>query len=209
MLVYERIMEKAKVLEVGCASGYFGKKLIEKKCRVWGVEKDCKEAKKASSKFEEVFILDLDDITNQIPGYIRKNSFDYILFMDILEHLKDPASVLSFFSTYLKNTGKIIISVPNIAFISIRLALLRGKFSYTDQGIMDNTHLRFFTKDTLFALIKKSELIIEDLEISSGFSQISVIGKYLDKIPKYWQYIISKKFPSLLGYQFIAICRKK
>lgn len=203
MLVYEKIRPGSEVLDVGCATGYFAKKLKEKNCKVWGIETDKESAKIAKKYCQDVYVANLEKI-NMLPF---KKRFDYILLLDVVEHLQNPKPALSFLKGYLKKTGVLIISTPNIAFISIRLALLFGKFKYTKMGIMDENHIHFFTKKTFLELIKKSGLKLLELDTASGFSQITKIGNYLNYIPKYWQYKITKLWDTLLGYQFIAICK--
>ncbi len=210
-LVLERIKPNSKILDLGCARGYFAKELLKKNCRVWGVDSDKEAIEEAKKYYVEAQVADLDSISpgrspfGHLPG-VKDFKFDYILLLDVLEHLKNPEKLLKSFKKYLKNDGKIIISVPNIAFLSIRLALLRGKFDYQKTGIMDESHLHFYTKKTLIDLITKCGLRIIDFDTASGFSQITLIGKYLNRIPKYWQYKITKLFPTLLGYQFIIVC---
>jgi 2-polyprenyl-3-methyl-5-hydroxy-6-metoxy-1,4-benzoquinol methylase len=202
-IIINEIKEDSKVMDIGCSSGYIAKKLKKKNCRVWGVDKDHNAIVMARKYCEEVVEGDIE----RIIGFpIPKKFFDYILILDVLEHLIEPRKTLKLIKPYLKNGGEIIISVPNIAFISIRLALFRGKFNYQKMGILDETHLRFFTQETLLSLISKSGLRLKKVDYSSGFSQITVFGKYLNYIPKYWQYKITKIFSSLLAYQFIAFC---
>lgn len=202
MLVYGMIEEGSKVLDVGCATGYIAQKLKEKNCKIWGAEIDKEAARTAKRYCEDIVIADLGKI-KKLP--FNNNFFDYILLLDVLEHLKSPDYLLELIKPHLKKNGKIIISVPNIAFISIRIALLLGRFDYKEMGIMDETHLRFFTQKTFLELMAKSNLKLLELDFSSGFSQITKIGKYLNHIPKYWQYQISKFWPTLLAYQFIAV----
>lgn len=207
MLVFGRIKEGSKVLDVGCSGGYFARELKKKNCRVWGIEIDRKAAEQAEKYCEKVVAGDVKRFaSSHLAGGMI---FDYILFLDVLEHLKDPEKVLKSFIPYLNKKGKIIISVPNVAFISIRLALLRGKFNYRNQGILDENHLHFFTKKTLLKLIKDSNLRLEEFDAASGFSQITLIGKYLNYIPKLWQYRITEIFDTLLAYQFVAVCRRQ
>lgn len=206
MLVYDLIKNGSKVLDVGCAEGYFAKELQKKNCSVWGIEIDSYAAKKAKKFCKEVFVRDIDKI-NTLP--LKKGFFDYILLLDIIEHLKDQLSLLKFIQLYLKKGGSIIISTPNIAFISIRLGLLTGHFDYQKMGIMDKTHLHFYTKTSLQEIIKNSGLVVDKIDVASGFSQITLCGKYLNHIPKYWQYNITKLWDTLLAYQFIALCSIK
>lgn len=203
MLVWDKITENNRVLDLGCASGYFAKELLKKNCRVWGIDADEQVVKEAKKYCIDAKVIDFDDI-DTLP--FKKSFFDYILLLDILEHLRNPDKLLKLLRKYLKRDGKIIISVPNVAFISIRLALLRGKFDYRKIGIMDETHLHFYTKKSLIDLIRKSGWKIVDFDTASGFSQITLIGKYLKHIPKYWQYRITKLMPTVLGYQFIGVC---
>ncbi len=224
MLVYERIKSGSDVLDVGCATGYFAKELMKKNCKVWGIDWDKNAIKEAKKYCEEVYMVDLERISD--PSTIRgvmasqvqpatsevssgflpfKKKFDYILLLDVIEHIKNPESVLNILKKYLKKNGKIIVSTPNIAFISIRLSLLFGKFNYQKMGIMDENHIHFYTKKTLLELINKCGLKLLELDTASGFSQITKIGKYLNYIPKYWQYKITKIFDTLLGYQFVAV----
>ena len=202
-LVWERIGEKSNILDLGCARGYFAKDLLKKNCRVWGIDADKEAIAEAKKYCVETKVVDLDN-SNSLP--FKNNSFDYILLLDVLEHLRNPEKLLKSLKRYLKMDGKVIISVPNIAFLSIRLALLWGKFDYKKTGIMDESHLHFYTKKTLIDLITKCGLKIIDFDTASGFSQITLIGKYLNHVPKYWQYRITKLFPAILGYQFIAVC---
>ncbi len=194
------------VLDVGCATGYFAKKLQEKNCRVWGIEIDQKAAKKAAKYCEKVVVGDIDEM-DSLP--FNKNFFDYILILDTLEHLVDPKKALKLVIPYLKKTGKIIISVPNSAHIFIRTNLLFGKFNYEKQGLMDETHLHFFTKKTILEIVKMANLNIVDLDYSADFGQIPILGKFLKKIPKKYQYIVTCILNTLLAVQFILICQKK
>ncbi len=201
-LVFEKIRPDSKVLDLGCASGYFAKELLKKNCRVWGIDADKEAVAEAKKYCVDAKVMDLDEFS---PRFNR-GAFDYILLLDVLEHLRNPDKLLKSLRNYLEKEGTIIISVPNVAFISLRLALLRGKFEYQKTGIMDESHLHFYTKKALIDLITKCGLKIVDFDAASGFSQITLIGKYLNSIPKYWQYRITKLFPTLLGYQFIIVC---
>lgn len=206
-LVVERIKEYSKVLDVGCATGYIAKKLkLTKNCNVWGIEKNNNAVILAQQYYEKVKVGDIESL-KKLP--FKKNFFDYILLLDILEHVKNHNYVLNLLKPYLRQNGQIIISTPNIAFISIRLALLFGRFNYHKQGILDESHTHFFTKKSLLDLINKNDLNLIDFDSACGFSQIILIGKYLNKIPKYLQYYITRCLDALLAYQFIAICNFK
>lgn len=200
-LIYDKIPASSAVLDVGCATGYFAHELKKKNCKTWGMDIDSEALKLAKKNCEKVFQADLNTV-KAFP--FKKSSFDAILLMDVIEHLINPNQLLSGIKQYLKPSGKLILSTPNIAFISMRFALLRGKFEYTKMGIMDETHVKFYTKKTLLELLSKNGWKLQTLDMSSGFSQITAIGKYLNYIPKSVQYQITKNFDTLLAYQFIG-----
>ena len=137
-----------KILDVGTAEGYLGALLKENGHRVIGIERDELLAAKARTHYEYLHVSDIEQF-----DFPYRDEFDFILFADVLEHLRDPASVLSRSLKSLKPTGDIIISVPNVANIAVRLGLLFGRFDYKDRGILDRTHLRFFTLETLKKLL--------------------------------------------------------
>ena len=103
-------------------------------------------------------LLDLD---GPLPKF--KEPFDVMIFGDVLEHLKNPLAVLRQLATSLKEDGAIIISLPNIANIYVRLSLLVGRFDYQERGILDRTHLRFFTRKTFCRFLQDAGLEAEEL----------------------------------------------
>lgn len=100
-----------------------------------------------------------------IDTIIAAGPFDTILCLDILEHLRDPWTVVNNLATALAAGGAIVISVPNVNNRGILMPLLvRGKWELTDQGLLDRTHLRWFTKQSLIAMVKQSGLVVERVE---------------------------------------------
>ncbi|OGL46169.1 MAG: hypothetical protein A2W05_06165 [Candidatus Schekmanbacteria bacterium RBG_16_38_10] len=187
MRITNMVRQGSIVLDVGCASGYLANRLkVEKKCLVYGIEIDSEMAARASNSCEKVFLGDIENLCLPERYY---NFFDYIIFGDVLEHTKSPEIVLNNYLKYLKkDTGNIIISLPNCAYWLMRLSLLFGKFNYKDCGIMDRTHLRFFTKKTAIEMIKKCNLEITGI-------------KYPGRISHY-----VRIFPALFAYQFLFLC---
>ena len=151
--VLSMIPSGVTVLDVGCATGALGSRLGEKGCRTIGLEIDPSACRLAAETCDGVVRF---DVTTGLFLPFRPSTFDYIVFADILEHLLDPGRLLSIAAKYLRPGGKLVISTPNIAHWRMRLSLLRGRFDYTDYGILDKTHLRFFTKNTLRELIAES-----------------------------------------------------
>jgi methionine biosynthesis protein MetW len=157
----------ARVLELGCASGYISRLLMDERgAEVVGVEIDPRAAQEARAKGIRVFEGSLSD-----PAFRASlgTGFDVVMATDVLEHLPDPAPVLAAMRSWLKPSGVAIIAVPNVATWRIRAQLFfRGDFEYQDEGILDRTHLHFFTWDTLHALVRAQGWRIEDTFID-GF----------------------------------------
>ncbi len=145
------------VLEVGCATGYFTKALSDRGCRVVGIEFDAEAAVLAEKWAERVIVGDLDAGT--LWQDLEGEQFDAITFGDVLEHLRDPLATLRAAVHTLKPSGVVAISIPNVAHGDVRMALLEGDFQYHETGLLDRTHLRFFTKTELWSLITEAGLV--------------------------------------------------
>lgn len=159
MAVIRQIKEGSEVLDIGCASGILGATISKyKNCIVDGIEYD-KEAVKIASKknsYRDVFNFSISDTTDEkYKKFVKLNrKYDFIVFADVLEHLVNPWNALVNASLMLKKNGKIVISLPNIAHLDIIKALINHEFNYTRYGILDQTHLRFFTSSSFLDMIK-------------------------------------------------------
>ena len=151
-----------KVIDFGCATGYFARLLNHRECEVFGVEINPDAAKKAEAYCQEVKIANLDQVS--VTDIYPDQKFDVAVFGDVLEHLYDPWKVLSEVRHILKPDGFVVASIPNIAHGAIRLALLQGYFDYSEIGLLDNTHIRFFTRDTVQKLFEQSGFVIEQMD---------------------------------------------
>ena len=147
-----------RVLEVGCATGYFTKALSDRGCQVVGIELDPEAAAIAEKWAERVVIGNLDAGT--LWSELEREQFDAITFGDVLEHLRDPLATLRAAVRTLKPSGIVAISVPNIAHGDVRMTLLNGDFPYSDKGLLDRTHVHFFTKRALDEMIKEAGLVL-------------------------------------------------
>jgi SAM-dependent methyltransferase len=136
-----------QVLEVGPATGYVTKVLQQRGCRVWCIENDAEAAKAAAEFCERMIVANVETV--DFKSTFPDERFDVVTFGDVLEHLVDPMGVLMRVKDVLKPGGYVVASVPNIAHASIRLSLLKGQFQYTEMGLLDRTHLRFFTRESL------------------------------------------------------------
>lgn len=105
----------------------------------------------ARSYCEELLIWDLETNWSDSLG---KETFDYVIAADVIEHLRDPLKCLTMIKKFLSNDSQLLISLPNIAYGGIIAALFCGQFPYADKGILDETHLRFFTKDSMFPCLE-------------------------------------------------------
>jgi len=136
-----------RILDVGCGEGRFGQRLKEKlNAEVWGVELVPLAADVARDRLDRVLC---GDITQQLIN-IRDHYFDCIIFNDVIEHLMDPYRVLIAIKQKLTREGVVVCSIPNIRYFRNLFDLaVRGEWRYQDSGILDKTHLRFFTKKSI------------------------------------------------------------
>ena len=142
------------VLDMGCATGNMGKKLLEigKAKEVIGMELFEAAALEASKHYKKVHVGDVEMMTLDYEAY-----FDYVICGDILEHLKDPYTVVKRACRWLKPGGSILVCLPNVRNYRVLKALVfRGEWEYVSAGIMDRTHLRFFTKSSLRCMVEEA-----------------------------------------------------
>jgi O-antigen biosynthesis protein len=156
------IGKNKQVVDFGCATGYFARLMTRQECIITGVEINQDAANAAKQYCQEVIVADLDFVS--VTEILPDRRFDVAVFGDVLEHLRDPWQVLRDTKQILTKDGYIVASIPNIAHGAIRLALLQGKFEYTELGILDNTHLRFFTRKTVEDLLENSGYLLKDLQ---------------------------------------------
>lgn len=159
--ISEIIPDNAKVLDIGAGNGLLACVLREKHKEIIidGIEPNHFAADLASKNyrhFYQGFAQDFIDIIN-------REDYDFIVLADVLEHVNDPLALLLDLSSGLSNKTKIIISVPNIAFGAIRIGLMNGEFDYVDSGILEKTHVRFFTLKTIEMLVSNINMKIEKL----------------------------------------------
>ncbi len=189
-----------RILDVGTADGYLGAILKEHGHYVAGVERDPRLAENARRSYDRFYQVDVVDF-----DFPERHEYDLIIFADVLEHLADPAAVLRRCLAALKQDGKIIISVPNVANFVIRLSLLFGRFEYRDRGIIDRTHLRFFTLRTLTNLLQECGLNIGRIVATPIPLQLvwSVTNRHFFAPLHYCHFQLVRLWKTLLGYQFV------
>jgi SAM-dependent methyltransferase len=200
--VVARERKPVKILDVGAASGYLGKIWKRNGHYVAGIEYDPAAAERAREYYDAFQVADVE--TYEFP--FRKE-FDYIVFADVLEHLRDPAAVLLRCLPALKESGKLIISVPNVANWVIRLSLLLGKFDYMDRGILDRTHLRFFTLRTVKELMSEAscdilEMIPTPLPVQLAFPLTR--SRFFAPLHEAHS-ALTRSWKALFAYQFVVV----
>ena len=135
------------VLDVGCSTGAFGHSLraLGRGLTTWGLEPDEDSARAAATGYDHVLASGLHGAVGDLPT----GTFDAVYFNDVLEHLSEPAGALEAVAPLLSPTGVVIASIPNVRHLSVlRPLVLKGDWTYTDQGVLDRTHVRFFTRST-------------------------------------------------------------
>jgi 2-polyprenyl-3-methyl-5-hydroxy-6-metoxy-1,4-benzoquinol methylase len=143
------------VLDVGCGEGLFGHALQQQVAgrEVWGIEIDPIAAGEAEGQIDKVLVGDVETVLSRLP----EGHFDCVVFNDVLEHLVDPESVLRKITRYMTPNGIVVCSIPNVRYFPVLFRLiLRKEWRYVDNGVLDRTHLRFFT-------IKSIQQMFEEL----------------------------------------------
>lgn len=163
--------EFSSVLDVGCSRGGFCAlvKRARPECQVWGIEPDRDAADEASSRTDRIVI-------GQFPQDMPADApqFDVITFSDVLEHLVEPGEALSAASSKLTSNGVVIASIPNIRhWRGIKSIVIEGDFTYTETGLFDRTHLRFFTRSTMLRLFEECGFRVETCVPSNMMSHRS------------------------------------
>lgn len=182
------------VLDVGCWNGTLGGRLT-RDCNaiVDGIERDPQQARHAREEgYRRVDVADLDLRVPDAEG----RTYDYVLFGDVLEHLLHPEQVLAALLPRLKPGGRVLVSLPNIAFAANRLTHLLGRWDYKDYGILDRTHLRFFTKRSMIALVEGAGLRVVRVDGYVGLHQYP----WIVREPLRW---LGRVWPSLFAIQIV------
>jgi methionine biosynthesis protein MetW len=153
-LIYRRVPHGAEVLDLGCASGNLALSLEKGRgCRVLGVDLDPDAVAAASLKGIEAVIADV--ASSPLTEVVAGRTFDRVILADVLEHLVDPGQLLSQVLSVLRPGGAVLVSIPNITHVDVQLMLAQGEWRYAPAGILDQTHLRFFTAHSFSELALK------------------------------------------------------
>jgi 2-polyprenyl-3-methyl-5-hydroxy-6-metoxy-1,4-benzoquinol methylase len=165
-----------RVLDVGCAEGAFGDVLKKtRQIEVWGIEPTGPAAAKAKSRLDKVIEAPFDHDADLPPGI-----FDCIFFNDVLEHMPAPERALRCARTLLSPSGVIVASIPNVrSFPTIWQLMIHASWDYTDWGVLDRTHLRFFTRSSIVKMFQSEGYVLEDIRGINAYCGNPSIGKFL------------------------------
>jgi 2-polyprenyl-3-methyl-5-hydroxy-6-metoxy-1,4-benzoquinol methylase len=195
----------SRVLDVGTASGTLARRNGKNSLRFFGIEANPDWAAIARPYYEQLWTCRFEEAPDEVV-----QGYDAVVLADVLEHLPDPGTALTRLVRLQAHGCLFIISVPNVANLWIRLSLLMGHFNYAERGILDRTHLRFYTRRSLAGMIKAAGLEIISikampfpLELLSPFF-VSKPGRLLHAALTWLTSIL----PTLLGYQFILEAKK-
>lgn len=193
------------LLDLGAAGGELGAALRPHFARTIGFEYNVDCIGELRRRFDSAVIADLDGV-ERLPRNV-----DAVVMADVLEHLRNPAGALAAVHRILPAEGRAFLSVPNVANITVRLALLAGRFNYADRGILDRTHVRFYTARTFRAEVEKAGFRI--LETTASTMPIRlVIGSFTpEPILRLAESLLSgltRLWRSLFAYQIIVVAKK-
>jgi 2-polyprenyl-3-methyl-5-hydroxy-6-metoxy-1,4-benzoquinol methylase len=168
--------EYSRVLEIGCNVGNF-RQFLNKHCEYWGVEPFKEAADIAKTKMNKVLVGFYDKVVNEIPD----NYFDLIIANDVIEHMEQPWNFLQSIKKKMAANASIVLSIPNVRYFwNLKELLYKRDWEYKDCGILDITHLRFFTKKSIIRLLNDNGFEIEKME---GIKPAKVKKRHL---PIYW-----------------------
>lgn len=205
----------AKVLEIGCAGGATGKNLKERLPvqSYVGIDISPEAAEIAKNYLDRVIVANIEETDLASEYGLKSGEFDLLLALDVLEHLYNPWDILVELSGYLKSGGYVVASLPNIQNITIVQDLIKGNWQYQDAGILDATHLRFFTLEAVKKLFNGAGLTIQNIEHvinpTIDMEKVKESGNKYSKENVEIANLTKKEILNLFTYQYIVIAQKE
>jgi len=197
------------VLDIGCGEGFFASTIAEHNS-ILGIDLLSKPVQPSGLK--QFIHADLENGLKDAFGELNRQKFDKVLLPDVLEHLRFPEHVLLDCHKMLKPHGQLLVSLPNVANITVRLALLFGYWTYTERGILDKTHYRFYTRRTARYLLEengyeiiKQMMTVMPIELVFGLSAENPLMRVLNRVLAF----LTALMPGLFGYQSVFVARSQ
>lgn len=195
------IEPNAKVLDVGCATGRLGEYLqLHTQCRVDAIEANADSAALARTYYDRLYEMDIESFDSLA---VLDKDYDVIVLADVLEHLRQPELLLSALKKHLKPTGKCLISVPNVGHAAVILQLLQQGFHYLDHGLLDKTHVHFFSHHNLPIFFRTVDMSWELLDrVIVGVQGTELSNLLMDGLPPDAMRLLAA-LPESNTYQFL------
>ncbi len=194
-----------EVLDIGCGEGFFASTIAEGN-RVVGI--DLLPSAAQAEHLADFISADLENGLQDALPRLQGQRFDKVLLQDVLEHVRFPDRLLQDCHQVLNSQGKLLVSVPNVANITVRLALLLGNWNYTERGILDKTHYRFYTRKTARQLLEangyrvtKQQTTVMPIELVLGLPPSNPVMRLLTRVLG----LFTRLMPGLLGYQCVLV----
>jgi SAM-dependent methyltransferase len=196
-----------RALDIGPGSGVMGELFRDRGLKdCYAVEVDQETSSKLAGLYKSIVCS-----VEELPD----NQFELVLLLDVLEHLTNPEDMLQKVLARTTKGGIILLSVPNIAHWSIRLSLLLGYFNYTNRGILDKTHFRFFTRKTFLSMLAEFEQEIELLQYSVSIEPLELLlpkAVWNNQVFNFLSRVrvgLARLLPGLLAYQHLVAIKKR
>jgi 2-polyprenyl-3-methyl-5-hydroxy-6-metoxy-1,4-benzoquinol methylase len=194
-----------RLLDIGCGAGD-NAALVKSRyteCEIFGITHSAAEAELARRHMTRCWVFNIE---SELPDELAYQPFDVLIFSHVLEHFRDPAVVLARFSRLLRSGGQVLIAVPNVLSWRMRIQFLLGRFEYESAGVLDDTHLRFFTYFTADQyLLSKSPDLELATKAANGSVPLWLLRRYV--FPRRWTEYIDqwgcRHWPNLFGGQVL------
>jgi SAM-dependent methyltransferase len=200
--LFELVPKGSKVLDIGCSSGNLGHELKQQKgVHVVGIDIDQADLDEASKRLDEVHLLNVE--SDDLSGL---GQFDVIVMADVIEHLFYPVPALKKIRKLLKPKGRLVFSIPNMANVTTRVELLKGRFEYKDFGLLDRTHIHFYDEVEVNRVFMESGLNVVRTDCTVRDIPEKILIQDLDSVGIKLTPKLSKHLKESKGliYQFIG-----
>ena len=203
--IVAKVPHGALVLDVGCGSGMMGRFLSENnECVVDGVDIDPEAIALARPKYRNIAVANLE--RDSLMAFFQPGIYDCIVVADVADHLVHPEQLFEDIKKLLKPDGRLLFSIPNISHISAGLELILGKFGYQNSGLLDSTHVRFYSRQGFVDKLASSGIYVEEIDtVQRDFDKTEFAG--YEHFPQHWVRDIVASRDDALTYQWIMTAR--